>query len=81
VPKIGRPLAALGAPEPDSRKAIRLDFELDLEEQQSRAADASRRIADYQARVGAAFPLQTELDAKQNALALLDPDLAQTSAT
>ena len=39
-----------------------------------------RRLADYQPRIGLAFDLQGELDAKLAELAALEDSLAKTSA-
>jgi transposase len=54
-------------------------FATDLVEQERRAADAERRLDGYQARRGAPFPLQEELDEKLAHLAALDADLAATA--
>jgi hypothetical protein len=54
-------------------------FELDLQEQQRLASGATRRLADYEARLGEAFPLQAELDAKRAELTRIEADLADSS--
>jgi hypothetical protein len=54
-------------------------FELDLQEQQRLALDASRRLADYEARLGEGFPLQAELDAKRAELTRIEAELADRS--
>ena len=54
----------------------RLDTE--LEEQRRRAADATARRAGYEPRLGEAFALQGELDAKLAQLAEIEADLAGT---
>jgi hypothetical protein len=41
--------------------------------------DATRRLADYEARLGQAFPLQAELDAKREELTRLEADFANCS--
>jgi hypothetical protein len=56
-------------------------FELDLQEQQQLALDATRRLADYEARLGQAFPLQAELDAKREELTRLEAELANIRNT
>ena len=54
-------------------------FELDLQEQQRLSLDATRRLADYEARLGEAFPLQAELDAKRAELTRIEAELADSS--
>ena len=54
-------------------------FELDLQEQQRLALDATRRLADYDSRLGEAFPLQAELDAKRAELTRIEAELADSS--
>ena len=54
-------------------------FEVDLHEQQRLASDATHRVADYEARLGEAFPLQAELDAKLAELTCIEADLADSS--
>ena len=54
-------------------------FELDLQEQQRLALDATRRLADYENRLSQAFPLQAELDAKREELTHLEAELANGS--
>ena len=54
-------------------------FELDLQEQQRLASDATRRLADYEARLGEAFPLQAELDGKRAQLTRIEAELADGS--
>jgi hypothetical protein len=54
-------------------------FELDLQEQQRLASDASRRLADYEVRLGQTFPLQAELDGKRAELTRLEAELADSS--
>jgi hypothetical protein len=54
-------------------------FEVDLHEQQRLASDATHRVADYEARLGEAFPLQAELDAKRAELTRIEADLADSS--
>jgi hypothetical protein len=54
-------------------------FELDLQEQQRRASDATRRLAGYEARLGEAFPLQAELDGKRAELTRIEAELADSS--
>ena len=44
-------------------------MEAELEEQRRRVADAKARLAGYEPRLGEAFPLQGELDAKLAQLA------------
>ena len=53
-------------------------FEADLQEQERRARDATQRHAGYEQRLGQAFALQGELDAKLAQLEALEADLAQT---
>jgi len=54
-------------------------FEVDLQEQQRLALDATRRLADYESRLGEAFPLQAELDAKRTELTRIEAELADNS--
>jgi hypothetical protein len=54
-------------------------FELDLQEQQRLGLDAARRLAAYEARLGEAFPLQAELDAKRAELRCIEAELADSS--
>ena len=54
-------------------------FELDLQEQQRLASDATRRLADYEARLGEAIPLQAELDGKRAQLTRIEAELADSS--
>jgi hypothetical protein len=54
-------------------------LELDLQEQQRLALDATRRLADYEARLGEGFPLQAELDAKRAELTRIEAELAESS--
>ena len=56
----------------------RLDDE--LEEHRRRDVDAKARLAGYEPRLGEAFPLQGELDAKLAQLAEIEADLAGTEA-
>ncbi len=51
----------------------------DLQEQERKAAEAARRLADYQDRLGQPFALQGELDGKRAQLAALEADLAATA--
>jgi septal ring factor EnvC (AmiA/AmiB activator) len=65
------------------RLIARLEHALDrmdaeLEEQRRRVADAKARLAGYEPRLGEAFPLQGELDAKLALLAGIEADLAGT---
>jgi N12 class adenine-specific DNA methylase/adenine-specific DNA methylase len=53
-------------------------MEGDLEEHRRRVADAKARLAGYEPRLGEAFPLQGELDAKLAQLAEIEADLAST---
>ena len=53
-------------------------FELDLQEQQRLASDATRRLADYEARLGEAFPLQADLDGKRAEFARIEAELADS---
>jgi predicted RNase H-like nuclease (RuvC/YqgF family) len=53
-------------------------FEADIDEQTRRAADAARRLAGYEPRLGEVFPLQAELDEKLARIAELEADLAKT---
>jgi hypothetical protein len=53
-------------------------MDTDLEEQCRRAAAAQVRLAGYEPRLGEAFPLQGELDAKLTRLAEIEADLAGT---
>ena len=53
-------------------------METDLEEHRRRATDAQVRLAGYEPRLGEAFPLQGELDAKLAQLADIEVDLAAT---
>jgi len=54
-------------------------FELDLQEQQRLGSDATRRLVDYEARLGEAFPLQAELDGKRAQLMRIEAELAESS--
>ena len=54
----------------------RMDIELD--DQRRRVVDAKARLAGYEPRLGEAFPLQGELDAKLVLLAEIAADLAST---
>ena len=54
----------------------RMDAELD--DQRRRVADAQARLAGYEPRLGEAFPLQGELDAKLAQLADIEANLAAT---
>jgi hypothetical protein len=54
-------------------------FDLDLKEQEQRAAESVTRRQGYEERADQAFSLQGELDAKRVALAALNADLAQTA--
>jgi len=54
-------------------------FETELDEHLRRAHGARRRLAGYEARLGAAFPLQAELDLKRAELARIEADLAENS--
>jgi len=54
-------------------------FELDLQDQQHLASDATRRLADYEVRLGEAFPLQAELDGKRAQLTRIEAELADSS--
>jgi hypothetical protein len=54
-------------------------FEVDLQEQQRLALDATRRLADYESRLGEAFPLQAELDGKCAELRRIEAELADSS--
>jgi hypothetical protein len=54
-------------------------FEVDLQQQQRLALDAAHRLADYEARLGEAFPLQAGLDAKRAELTRIEADLADSS--
>jgi hypothetical protein len=54
----------------------RMDTE--LEEHRRRITDAKVRLAGYEPRLGEAFPLQGELDAKLGQLAEIEADLAST---
>jgi N12 class adenine-specific DNA methylase/predicted RNA methylase len=53
-------------------------MEGDLEEHRRRGADAKARLAGYEPRLGEAFPLQGELDAKLAQLGEIETDLAGT---
>jgi hypothetical protein len=55
-------------------------LETELEEQRRRGADAKARLAGYEPRLGEAFPLQGELDAKLAQLADIEADLASTES-
>jgi hypothetical protein len=54
-------------------------FEAELEEQPRRAQDAGSRLAGYEARLGDAFPLQGELEAKRAELTRIEAELAENS--
>ncbi|MBV9749384.1 MAG: lactate dehydrogenase, partial [Acetobacteraceae bacterium] len=49
------------------------------QEQERRASDGERRLLGYRDRIGQPFALQAELEAKQEELATLEADLAQTA--
>ena len=51
-------------------------FEAQREECEKRLADATRRLADYEPRLGQAFDLAPELDAKRDELKAIDQALA-----
>ena len=51
-------------------------MEAELEEHRRRVADAKARLAGYEPRLGEAFPLQGELDAKLAQIAEIEADLA-----
>jgi D-serine dehydratase len=53
-------------------------METELGEQRRRVTDAKARLAGYAPRLGEAFPLQGELDAKLAQLAEIEADLAGT---
>nr|MDA8250666.1 lactate dehydrogenase [Rhodospirillales bacterium] len=53
-------------------------LETELGEQRRRVTDAKARLAGYAPRLGEAFPLQGELDAKLAQLAEIEADLAST---
>lgn len=55
-------------------------FEADIEDQARRRADAIRRLAGYEPRLGEPFPLQGELDDKLDQMAELEADLAGKTA-
>jgi len=60
-----------------ARLEYQLDrFEADLAEHRRRVSEAEGRLPGYQRRVGEAFDLQEELDAKRAELAALEADLA-----
>lgn len=54
-------------------------FEAELESNQTRLADAKRRIASYRTRIGGEFALGAELAEKRARLAQIDTNLAATS--
>jgi len=54
-------------------------FETELDEQQRSMHEARRRLTGYEARIGAAFPLQAELDLKRAELARIEGDLAENN--
>jgi hypothetical protein len=53
-------------------------MDADLEEQRRRITDAKARLSGYEPRLGEAFPLQGELDAKLAQLVDIEADLAGT---
>jgi hypothetical protein len=53
-------------------------FDAELEEAQMRVAEGTRRVADYEPRLGQLFDLQGELDAKLGELREIDIALAET---
>jgi len=55
-------------------------FEAELAQHRRSLIENRRRLADYQPRIGLAFDLQGELDAKLADLAALEDSLAKTSA-
>jgi N12 class adenine-specific DNA methylase len=55
-------------------------FEAEIEEHRRRGTDAQARLAGYEPRLGEAFPLQGELDAKLAQLAEIEADLAGTES-
>jgi hypothetical protein len=55
-------------------------METDLEEHRRRVTDAKARLAGYEPRLGEAFPLQGELNAKLAQLADIQGDLASTKS-
>ena len=54
-------------------------FEAELEGHAARSADAARRLAGYETRLGEPFALQGELDERLARMAALDADLAGTA--
>ncbi len=65
-----------------ARLEYQLDrFEADLAEHRRRVSEARARLPGYQRRVGEAFDLQAELDAKRDELAALEADLAAKDST
>jgi hypothetical protein len=74
---ISADLTALGL---ISRLEHALDhFEVELAEHRRSIAENTRRVADYEPRLGGAFPLAGELAAKLAALAALEDSLARTA--
>jgi Fe-S-cluster formation regulator IscX/YfhJ len=53
-------------------------FDAELEDAEMRVAEGTRRVADYEPRLGASFDLQGELDAKMAELRDIDAALADT---
>ena len=54
-------------------------FETDLAARHRTIADETRRVAEFDARLGQRFPLTGELDLKRDQLAAIEADLAATT--
>jgi hypothetical protein len=50
-----------------------------MEAERRRASAAELRLADYEPRLGAAFPLQGELEERRGRLAAIEADLARSA--
>jgi hypothetical protein len=56
-------------------------FEAEIAVQRQRIADETRRLQEFEARIGQEFPLAGELALKRDELASIEADLAATTAS